>query len=82
MAKLSSFDLTMPTIQLRKLWKVRRCDSADEMRTLAIADWQKLGSAARNQAAWEVVKEWCVANKGDPSALSLQKTMVTIIRRL
>jgi len=53
MAKLSSFDLTMPTIQLRKLWKVRRCDSADEMRTLAIADWQKLGSAARNQAAWK-----------------------------
>ncbi len=52
------------------------------MRTLAIADWQKLGSAARNQAAWEVVKEWWVANKGDPSALSLQKTMVTIIRRL
>jgi hypothetical protein len=66
----------------RKLWEVRRCESADEMRTLAIADWQKLGSAARNQAAWELVKEWWATNKGDPSALSLQKTMVTMTRRL
>ena len=72
----------MPMPLPRNLCEVRHCDSADEMRALAIADWQKLGSAARNQAAWELVKEWWVANKGDPSALSLQKTMVTMIRRL
>ncbi|WP_435894869.1 hypothetical protein [Oceaniferula spumae] len=65
----------------RSHWVVKKFTSHDDLRTYGIKEWQKLSGAARRQAAWELVYDYCVGVKGmNPDELRLQKT-VTRIRR-
>jgi hypothetical protein len=56
-----------------KTWKVTRCESFEDMRKVAIANWQRQSGAARRQAAWDLVVEAWKMQKRDPDELRLQR---------
>lgn len=65
---------------LRKDWKLRRCDSFEDMRVEAIRQWQRAGATDRAAAAWDMVVEaWHLQNR-DPDELRLQRT-VTVLHK-
>lgn len=64
----------------RKDWKLRRCNSFEDMRVEAIRSWQRAGANARANAAWDMVVEaWHLQNR-DPDELRLQRT-VTVLHK-
>ena len=64
---------------LRKDWKLRRCDSFEDMRVEAIRQRQRAGATAR-AAAWDMVVEaWHLQNR-DPNELRLQR-IVTVLSK-
>jgi|LakMenE18May11ns_1017448.scaffolds.fasta_scaffold8121519_1 hypothetical protein len=59
---------------------IRKCGSFEEMRDIAVRDWQKVSAEQREAAAWDMVKEaWALQNR-NPDELRLQRT-VTVIRK-
>ena len=65
----------------RSHWPQAKLESFDEVRAYRIRQWQEAGSAARLEAAWELVTDYWVGKKGkDRDELRLQRT-VTDIRR-
>jgi hypothetical protein len=57
---------------------VRKCASYEEMRDIAVHDWQKRSAEERADAAWEMVKEAWVLKNRNPDELRLQRTLTVI----
>lgn len=59
---------------------IRKCTSFEEMRNLAVGDWQKLPAELRAAAAWDMVREaWLLQNR-NPDELRLQR-IITVVRK-
>lgn len=59
---------------------IRKCASFEEMRGMAVHDWQKLPAWQRAAAAWDLVIEaWLLQNR-NPDELRLRRS-ITVIRR-
>jgi hypothetical protein len=57
---------------------IRKCASYDQMRDIAVHDWQKRSAKERSDAAWDMVKEaWALKNR-NPDELRLQRTITVI----
>lgn len=64
----------------RSHWKVRKCDSFEEMERLHIEDWQAVSGTERVNAAWDMVVEAWEMKKRDPDELRFQRTVKRVKR--
>jgi hypothetical protein len=66
----------------RSEWTARRCGSFEEMRAYRIRQWQEAGCEARLKAAWDLVLDYWVGQKGiNPDELRLQRSVAHLRRR-
>ena len=66
----------------RSHWTIRKFSSFEEQRSQQVRDWQKVSGSERRKAAWELVVDYWVGNKGvNPDELRLQRSVTHLRRR-